>query len=75
MKSSLILQKLAILLYYAADECGYVDPRQVEDVLKVPQNKDITTTPIPNSDSSSQAAEGKSLFPTCECDYDCNFFS
>ena len=29
-----MLQKLADILYKAAEDCGYVDPKKVEQILK-----------------------------------------
>ena len=57
-----------MLLYYAAEECGYVDPDKIETILKVPmQNRDTMTTdlrvrkPKATASISAQATEGSVL--------------
>ena len=32
-----MLQKLAHILFEAADDCGYVDPKKVEQILETPR--------------------------------------
>ena len=49
-------------LYYAAKECGDVDRRKIQDILRVPfeKNKEIDTVnqPITTTSRSIQATEG-----------------
>ena len=58
---SVILQTLAHLLYEAASDCGYVDPKKIKEILGVSRN---TKTRSSHSVKRSHSVDGEGLCQT-----------